>query len=85
MKEQTPTEFLNELYNNAMSLVGANNKIISDIKADEQDLLDLVLQYSEQAKACLAVVFTSLTYKHFNPKQDIRNHRPLSMKRKIPG
>jgi DNA (cytosine-5)-methyltransferase 1 len=75
MKEQTPTEFLTELYNDAMSSVGSNDKIISDLEAEEQALLNFVLQYSEQAKACLAVIFTSLTYKHFNPQQDIRNHQ----------
>lgn len=75
MKEQTPTEFLTELYNDAMTIVGSANKIISDLETEDQDLLNLVLQYSEQAKACLAVIFTSLTYKFFHPKQDIRNHQ----------
>ena len=75
MAHKTPTEFLTNLYNDAMTSVGSNDSIVTDISQAEQDLLNTVLQYSEQAKACLAVIFTSLTYKYFNPKQDIRNHQ----------
>jgi len=72
---QTPTEFLTDLYNAAMSAVGSNDKIVSDIKSKEQEQLNVVLQYSEQAKAVLTVLMTSLVYKALHPKQDIRNHQ----------
>jgi len=75
MEQKSPTEFLTELYNDAMSIVGSDDLIVSDLGPEEQELLNFVLQYSEQAKACLAVIFTSLTFKHFNPQQDIRNHQ----------
>jgi DNA (cytosine-5)-methyltransferase 1 len=75
MAEKTPTEFLTDLYDKSMSVVGSSDFITSDLKQKEKDLLDVVLQYSEQAKACLAVIFTSLTYKYFNKNQDIRNHQ----------
>ena len=61
MKEQTPTEFLTELYNNAMSVVGSKETITSDLTQNEKELLDLVLNYSEQARAVLTVIITSLT------------------------
>lgn len=75
MAVQTPNEFLNKLYNEAMSIIGSKETITSILKQNEKDLLDIILKYSEQAKACLAVVMTSLTYKHFNPNQDIRKHQ----------
>lgn len=75
MASKTQTEFLTDLYNDAMSIVGSKEEITSDLKPEEQELLNVVLQYSEQAKACLAVIFTSLTYKYFNNHQDIRNHQ----------
>jgi DNA (cytosine-5)-methyltransferase 1 len=75
MKEQTPTEFLTELYNNAMSVVGSKEIITSDLTQNEKELLDLVLNYSEQARAVLTVIITSLTYKALHPDQDIRNHQ----------
>lgn len=75
MKEQTPSKFLTKLYSDAMSIVGSSNNINSELEVKDKLLLDFVIQYSGQAKACLAVIFTSLTYKFFNPKQDIRNHQ----------
>lgn len=75
MKKQTPSEFLNKLYSNAMSMVGSKETITSTIAQNEKELLDLVLKYSEQAKAVLTVIITSLTYKAIYPSQDIRNHQ----------
>jgi DNA (cytosine-5)-methyltransferase 1 len=75
MKEQIPIEFLTELYNNAMSIVVSNESITSDLPQNEKDLLDIVLNYSEQAKAVLTVIITSITYKAMYPEQDIRNHQ----------
>ena len=75
MKEQTPTDFLTELYNNAMSVVGSKEIITSGLSQNEKELLDIVLTYSEQAKAVLTVIITSISYKALNPQQDIRNHQ----------
>ena len=75
MTQPTPTEFLTALYNNAMSAVGSKEEITSDLKPKEQELLNVVLQYSEQAKAVLTVLITSLVYKSLNPNQDIRKHQ----------
>ncbi|MCF8246903.1 MAG: hypothetical protein K9J37_10515 [Saprospiraceae bacterium] len=75
MANKTPTEFLTDLYNDAMSVVGSKEQITSDLKPKEQEHLNLVLHYSEQAKAVLTVLITSLVYKALNPEQDIRNHQ----------
>jgi DNA (cytosine-5)-methyltransferase 1 len=73
--QKTPTELLSEVYNKAMSVVGLNDKNITELKQREQDLLNLVIHYSEQAKAVLTVLITSIVYKALNPAQDIRNHQ----------
>jgi DNA (cytosine-5)-methyltransferase 1 len=75
MAMQDPAEFLNNLYNETMSVVASKEVITSDLPQAEKDLLDVILQYSEQAKAVLTVLITSLTYKLLNPDQDIRNHQ----------
>jgi len=75
MSEQNPAEFLLAQYDQAMSLLGSKDTITSDLTASEQALLNTVLNYSEQAKAVLTVLITSLTYKILNPEQDIRKHQ----------
>jgi DNA (cytosine-5)-methyltransferase 1 len=75
MTTQTPTEFLTDLYSKAMSVVGSNDKIVSDLEHKEQEQLSIVLQYSEQAKAVLTVLVTSLVYKALHPEQDVRKHQ----------
>jgi len=75
MTEQTPAEFLKSHYDQAMSLVGSKDTITSHLTENEQVLLNTVLRYSEQAKAVLTVLITSLVYKIFNPTQDIRKHQ----------
>lgn len=75
MKKHTPPELLAKLYGNAMSVVGSSDTIVSELSEEEKALLNLVLQYSEQAKAVLTVLITSMTYKIFNPEQDIRRHQ----------
>jgi DNA (cytosine-5)-methyltransferase 1 len=72
---KTPSELLQKIYSEAMSTIGSKEVITSNLQQNDKDLLDSVLKYSEQAKACLAVIMTSLTYKHFNPDQDIRKHQ----------
>lgn len=73
--QKTPTELLSEVYNNAMTVVGLNDKNITELKQSEQDQLNLVIQYSEQARGVLTVIITSIVYKILNPEQDIRNHQ----------
>ncbi len=75
MSEQNPAEFLLSQYEHAMSLLGSKDTITSDLTESEQTLLNTVLKYSEQAKAVLTVLITSLVYKIFNPEQDIRKHQ----------
>jgi DNA (cytosine-5)-methyltransferase 1 len=74
-KQQTPKEFLIEHYNAAMSTVGSKDIITTDLKESDQELLNIILDYSEQAKAVLTVVITSLVYKIIQPEQDIRKHQ----------
>lgn len=71
----TTAEFLTEQYNKAMSAVGSNETITSDISEVEKALLDTILQYSESAKGVLTVFITSIVYKILHPEQDIRNHQ----------
>lgn len=71
----SPNEFLEKIYSEAMTTIGSKETITSKLPKNDRDLLDSVLKYSEQAKACLAVIMTSLTFKHFNPNQDIRKHQ----------
>ena len=75
MKQQTPADFLNDLYHNAMSIVGSQETITSGLHQNEKELLDIVLNYSEQARAVLTVIITSITFKAIHPEQDIRNHQ----------
>ena len=74
-KPQSPSEFLTEQYNIAMHIVGSKDTITSDLNSDEQDLLNKILYYSEQAKAVLTVLVTSIVYKILHNEQDIRKHQ----------
>lgn len=71
----TPIEFLNEQYDDAMSIVGSKETITSGLNATEQALLNTILEYSESAKGVITVFITSVVYKILNPQQDIRNHQ----------
>lgn len=75
MAQPSTTEFLTEQYSKAMSIVGSNEKIKTDLSKAEIELLETILQYSEQAKGVLTVFITSVVYKILNPNQDIRNHQ----------
>lgn len=75
MTQQNPAEFLKAQYESAMAIVGSKDIITTDLSVDEQTLLNTVLKYSEQAKAVLCVLLTSLVYKILYPKQDIRKHQ----------
>jgi hypothetical protein len=43
MKEKSPIGFLTELYNNAMTVVGSQETITSDLDELERQLLDTIL------------------------------------------
>ncbi len=72
---QSVSAFLEDQYNMAMSIVGSNETITSDLSEGEQALLNVVLQYSESAKGVLTVFITSIVYKILHPEQDIRSHQ----------
>ena len=71
----TAREYLENLYDNCVRIVGNNDTITTALNAYTTEKLDVVLKYSESAKAVLTVLITSLVYKHLNPAQDIRNHQ----------
>ena len=68
-------QFLEDVYREGMEIVGMHSKIVTDLKKEDQALLETIISNSENAKGVLTVILTSLTYKFFNPKQDIRNHQ----------
>lgn len=70
-----PKEFLRQFYEQTMLLVGSDDTIKSNLSVEISNYLNEILKNSESAKAVLAVTFTSIIYKHFNPEQDIRNHQ----------
>lgn len=71
----TPSDFLSEQYNEAMSIVGSKETITSSLNETEQALLNTILDHSESAKGVITVFITSVVYKILNPQQDIRNHQ----------
>ncbi len=75
MEKLTATFHLDELYHLAMENVGQTDTNTSDLSAEEQELLSIILHYSEQAKAVLTVLTKSLVYKVLHPKQDVRKHQ----------
>ena len=75
MKNQTPDQFIEAAFTDAIALLGSNNHIESRLHEEEKQLLDTVLQYAEQAKAVLTVALTSITYKIINPSQNITKHQ----------
>lgn len=72
---QTPYRYLEELHSEVMDVVGSDDMIKSNISEEAANCLDVILKYSESAKGVLTVIITSLVYKVFSPKQDIRNHQ----------
>lgn len=68
----TPNDFLEIAYQKALSALGSAYQIQGHSKNTS---LDLILQFSEQAKGVLTVVITSVVYKALNPTQDVRNHQ----------
>lgn len=70
-----PTEFLEDIYNESMTVVGSDNAIKSDLDSTIANHLFEILERSESAKAVITVILTSAVYKKINPDQDIRNHQ----------
>lgn len=70
-----PIEFLKQIYNESMTIVGSDNTIKSDLDPKAANHLSEILGRSESAKAVITVILTSTVYKMLNPEQDIRNHQ----------
>jgi len=70
-----PIEFLEQIYNESMAVVGSDNEIKSDLDTSIANHLLEILGRSESAKAVITVILTSAVYKRLNPDQDIRNHQ----------
>lgn len=70
-----PLEFLEQIYNESMAIVGSDNTIKSDLDPKIANHLGEILGRSESAKAVITVILTSTVYKTLNPEQDIRNHQ----------
>ncbi len=75
MTELKPIFLLEELYDEAMRLVGSDVNIKSELATDIKKQLDVILSHSENAKGVLTVIITSAVYKFIHPEQDIRNHQ----------
>lgn len=69
------SSFLSEAYDKAMTAASGKGKVTSAIRTEAAALLDTIVSYSESNKGVLAVLTTSIVYKHFNPEQDIRCHQ----------
>lgn len=67
--------FLEKTYDKAMSEASGKNEIQCQMDSEAKTDLDMILSKAESSKGVLAVVMTSLVYKHFYPKQDIRKHQ----------
>lgn len=65
-------DFLNEQYFEASQGIKNFEDVIG---AEEIRELNVILQYSDRAKAVLTVLITSLVYKSLHPNQDIRKHQ----------
>jgi DNA (cytosine-5)-methyltransferase 1 len=68
-------DIIEDHYLAAVSLLGSDNNIKSDLGSNDKIMLDVILKHSERAKAVLTVTLTSIIYKMLHPNQDIRNHQ----------
>lgn len=69
------SSFLNGAYEKAMGLASGKDSVTSTVDCETAALLDTIVAYSENNKGVLAVLTTSVAYKHFHPEQDIRRHQ----------
>ena len=58
-----PIEFLKQIYNESMTIVGSDNTIKSDLDPKAANHLSEILGRSESAKAVITVILTSTVYK----------------------
>lgn len=72
---KSPEETLSSIYASAMSKASGKQNIESSLNECFKEKLNIILEYSESAKAVLTVLLTSLVYKHLNPGQDVRKHQ----------
>lgn len=70
-----PAEFLEQIYNESMQIVGSDSEIKSDLNKTTANHLLEILSKSESSKAVVTVILTSAVYKALNLEQDIRNHQ----------
>ncbi|MCQ2315466.1 MAG: hypothetical protein MJZ85_02090 [Bacteroidales bacterium] len=71
----TPEELLNSFYEDAMSKSSGNKNVVSDISQELKEYLDQIVAKSEDAKAVITVLITSVVYKILHPEQDVRKHQ----------
>lgn len=79
-KNQAPkghSEIIQEAYATAKGILGERKGKIdpNGLSQHEIELLNLIAAHSEDSKAVLTVLITSLVHKIFDPKQDIRKHQ----------
>lgn len=56
----TPEELLNSFYEDAMSKSSGNKNVVSDISQELKEYLDQIVAKSEDAKAVITVLITSV-------------------------
>ncbi|MHA3839070.1 DNA cytosine methyltransferase [Mycoplasma sp. HF14] len=68
-----PSEYLEYIYNLSIN----NKKPLSELKitSQQQKWIKTIVDYEETLKGVYTVLTTSLTYKHFQPSQDVRLHQ----------
>ena len=73
--KKNPREILEEYYKKSDELVAKSGTIVSDLKQNEIDCLNIIIENSESSKGVLTVTVTSILYKYLYPEQDIRLHQ----------
>ncbi|MCC6567902.1 MAG: DNA methyltransferase [Anaerolineales bacterium] len=69
----TPNEILESTYKRAQK--ESLKKLLSGLSSESVQDLKVIVEYAETQKAVLGVTLTSLVYKVYEPKQDIRKHQ----------
>ena len=72
MNNITPSQFLENVYNEALSLVDVNP---SDLNDKQLKWVKAIVDKEENLKGVYSVLVSSLTYKSLNPEQDVRYHK----------
>lgn len=69
----TPNEILETAYKRAQK--ESLKKLLSGLSSESVQDLKIIVGYAETQKAVLGVTLTSLVYKVYKPKQDVRKHQ----------